>query len=201
MKNLHTKIAGSLDSPARKWMLAALSLTLLASASPARAEKHHDHQRPQVPPILEPPADQKVVLHAFAVGVQIYTCTASTTDPVTYSWVFKAPEAVLFKSAEDALEEEHVIALHYAGPTWEYKDGSKVVGAKLAGVTVDTTAIPWLLLQAVSHDGEGKFDDVTYIQRVNTVGGKAPTTGCDAAHVGQEVRVPYMAEYFFYREK
>ena len=38
---------------------------------------------------------------------------------------------------------------------------------------------------------------MTYIQRVNTVGGLAPAEPGD--FVGQEVEVPYTAEYYFYR--
>src|SRR2546430_6151181 len=63
--------------------------------------------------------------------------------------------------------------------------------------SADSNAIPWLLLQAVSNEGDGKFSDVTYIQRVNTVGGTAPATAGDATHL--EARVPYTAEYYFYR--
>jgi len=72
-----------------------------------------------------------------------------------------------------------------------------VVGKVLASATADPNAIPWLLLKAKSTDGPGIFAEVTYIQRVNTVGGKAPTAPGD--YLGEEVRVPYTAEYFFYR--
>ena len=147
-------------------------------------------------PILEPPADQKVTFHAFAVGVQIYVVTQNPTNPSLYSWVFKAPEAVLFEDDD----EDEPVGLHYAGPTWEHKDGSKVVGSVLQrSPSPNAGAIPWLLLQAVSHEGGGKFSRVSYIQRVNTAGGTAPTTGAEAAHVGQEARVPYTAEYYLYR--
>jgi hypothetical protein len=41
----------------------------------------------------------------------------------------------------------------------------------------------------------------TYIQRVNTVGGIAPRTGCAvAADAGKQAFVPYTADYFFYEE-
>ena len=62
----------------------------------------------------------------------------------------------------------------------------------------DPTAIPWLLLKAATHAGTGAFADVTFIQRLDTVGGVAPSTGCDAAHLGTEVLVPYRSSYFFY---
>ena len=74
---------------------------------------------------------------------------------------------------------------------------AKVVGQVLERATPDPNAIPWLLLKAKSTDGPGIFAEVTYIQRVNTVGGKAPTAPGD--YVGELVRVPYTAEYFFYR--
>jgi hypothetical protein len=66
-----------------------------------------------------------------------------------------------------------------------------------AAVTVDTNAIPWLRLEALSTEGPGIFADISFIQRVNTTGGKAPST--PGAFVGQVARVPYTADYFFYR--
>jgi hypothetical protein len=62
----------------------------------------------------------------------------------------------------------------------------------------DADSIPWLLLTAASHSGEGELARVTSIQRINTKGGRAPTYGCDAAHAGQELRSPYSADYVFF---
>ncbi len=89
------------------------------------------------------------------------------------------------------------VATHYAGPTWESNSGSKVVATRASGCSVDATAIDLLLLEAVSNEGQGPFRRVTYIQRLNTVGGKAPTAPGSA--VGMVVEVPYTAEYYFYR--
>ena len=70
------------------------------------------------------------------------------------------------------------------------------------GATVDPTAVPWLLLVAASHTGiDGHLTPITSIQRLNTTGGKAPATGCDASQVGARADVPYTATYFFYRTK
>jgi len=109
------------------------------------------------------------------------------------SWAFVAPEAVLFADPED----DDPVAIHYAGPTWESDSGSKVVGAVLERCTPDPDAIPWLKLEAVSSEGPGIFDGVTFIQRLYTVGGKAPADPGDFP--GEEVRVPYTADYYFYR--
>jgi hypothetical protein len=54
------------------------------------------------------------------------------------------------------------------------------------------------LLKEVSSEGPGIFRRVTFIQRVNTVGGNAPSAPGD--FTGEVVRVPYTTEYFFYRE-
>jgi Protein of unknown function (DUF3455) len=41
--------------------------------------------------------------------------------------------------------------------------------------------------------------EITFIQRVNTSGGVAPSTGCaESADVGSKAFVPYTADYFFY---
>src|SRR5262249_61330423 len=122
----------------------------------------------------------------------IYLAPPSSADPTKFVWTFQAPAAVLYDS------DGNEVAIHYAGPTWESESGSKVVGARVAGVTVDPTAIPWLLLRAVSSEGPGVLDGTTYIQRVNTVGGLAPATPPTAA--GQVARVPYTADYFFFRQ-
>ena len=66
-------------------------------------------------------------------------------------------------------------------------------------------AIPWLLLEAaVVGDGPTGGDKLLvtrFIQGVNTVEGKAPTTGCATpADIGKRALVPYEADYFFYKE-
>jgi hypothetical protein len=109
--------------------------------------------------------------------------------------VFQAPEAVLFADAGAHGE----IGIHYAGPTWESQSGSKVRGAAIANApSPNVDSIPLLLIRAVSTEGPGIFAMTTYIQRVSTVGGRAPSTAGTVAN--PVARVPYTAEYFFYRE-
>ena len=137
---------------------------------------------------LRVPERNKLVLHAFASGVQIYQWTGS-------AWSFVAPAATLFANKE----KHEPIGTHFAGPTWESTSGSKVVGATLKRCTPDANSIPWLLLQAVSTSGHGIFEHVTFIQRLNTVGGNAPAN--PGTTIGETANVPYTAEYFFYRAK
>jgi Protein of unknown function (DUF3455) len=148
---------------------------------------------PVVPENLKAPATQTLAVVAQASGAQIYECNAGKTDSARFEWVFKAPEAELLDSGGKR------IGKHYAGPTWESDDGSKVVGeVKARDDGPDVSAIPWLLLSAKSADGNGIFGKTQSIQRVNTVGGKAPADGCKQAQLGKSVRVAYRATYNFY---
>src|SRR5713226_9251972 len=147
---------------------------------------------PQVPDIRVPDG-QTVLLKTLGKGVQIYACMATAADPGKFDWSLKAPEADLTN------EDGKKIAKHYAGPTWEADDGSKVVGELQEKAPAPRPgAIPWLLLKARTNEGTGTFARVTHIQRVDTEGGVAPAAGCDQAHVNTEARVDYRANYYFY---
>jgi len=167
--------------------LAVLALLLIALVVPAGANQGNDNRAPDLGDCqhLRVAAGNKVAFHVYAEGVQIYSWNGT-------SWIFVAPEALLFADAGGKGE----VGFHYAGPTWESVSGGKVVGAVLERCTVDTEAIQWLLLRAVSSDKPGIFHRVTFIQRVNTAGGIAPT---DPGEPGEVQEVPYTAEYFFYR--
>lgn len=138
------------------------------------------------------PSDLQVsgspLLRVHATGVQIYVLSQNVDG--TSTWKLKAPDATFSGNG--------IEGRHYAGPTWECTtDRSKVVGRKIAEhPSPDPNAAAWLLLEAKSHEGDGIFSKVTFVQRVQTVGGKAPPT--TAAKSGDEVRVPYSADYIFY---
>lgn len=146
-----------------------------------------------VPATLQTAPTQTLALEAHATGVQIYACSAAKAEGGKPEWILKAPEATLMDAAGAK------VATHYAGPTWEAPDGSKVTGKMKASATPSPDAIAWLLLDATSASGSGTFANVTAIQRLATEAGKAPLDGCSAASLGSEVRVPYQAVYRFYK--
>jgi hypothetical protein len=151
---------------------------------------------PLVPENLSTPATEVLSLEAAATGVQIYECNTSKEESTRFEWIFKAPEADLFDRAGNK------IGKHYAGPTWESNDGSKVVGeVKARDNGPDPNAIPWLLLSAKSTSGTGVFSQIKSIQRLHTVGGRAPTEACSQAQAGKVTRVGYKAKYYFYAAK
>jgi len=146
-----------------------------------------------VPAALQVPLAGARSVQARAVGVQIYICQASPGDASHFEWVLRAPEAQLFDRSN------RPIIKHYAGPTWEANDGSTVVGEVLARDNgPDAMAIPWLLLRAKSTSGKGLLSGTQFIQRLNTVGGKAPQGGCSPDLAGSEARVHYAADYVFF---
>jgi hypothetical protein len=155
----------------------------------------------QVPETLRVAANEQLVVQVHAKGEQIYSCKV---DGVLDQRVMKAPDGWMLKSPEAQLfdKDGKAFGKHFAGPAWEASDGSRVVGKAAANApSPDADAIPWLLVKVVSRSGEGVLAQVTSIQRINTKGGKAPASGCDAAHAGQEVRVPYSADYRFFAAK
>ncbi|HEV8485782.1 MAG TPA: DUF3455 domain-containing protein [Blastocatellia bacterium] len=162
---------------------------LLPTSIPAARAADNNHEPDLPSPLcdrLQVPPGNKVAFHVYALGVQIYRWNGT-------SWVLVAPLAMLFADANYSGK----VGIHYAGPTWESNSGSKVVATRLEVCSPEPTAIPWLKLQTVSTEGPGIFSSVTYIQRVNTTGGLAPTAPASA--IDAVVEVPYTAEYYFYR--
>jgi hypothetical protein len=146
-----------------------------------------------VPQQLQPPANEQLLFDVHAKGDQIYVCRG---DAAQFAWVLEAPDAQLFDKSGKPFGK------HFAGPSWEANDGSRVTGQAVASSpSLNSDSIPWLLVTILSHEGSGVLSRVTTIQRLNTKAGTAPMSGCDASHVGQEVRVPYSADYRFYAPK
>jgi len=166
-------------------LVSLLAVASMLSSFAARAQ--------QVPAQIQAPANEKLLLQVHAKGDQVYICQEGVTQ---FAWTLKAPDAQLFD------KDGKLFGKHFAGPSWEASDGSRVVGKAVANVpSPDADSIAWLLVNIVGHEGSGVLSPVTTIQRINTKGGKAPASGCDSAHAGQELRVPYSADYLFYAPK
>ena len=132
------------------------------------------------------PAGNEMAHHVYATGVQVYWWNGT-------SWGFVGPIANLY--ADSGFHGR--VGTHYGGPTWRSNSGGLVIGKKKEECSPDPNSIAWLLLTADETDGVGMFSDVTFIQRLNTSGGKAPSY--PGSFDGEEARVAYTTEYFFYR--
>jgi len=150
----------------------------------------------QVPEKLKPSADESLVMIVAAKGVQIYECRAKKDPSGDYEWAFVAPEAELFDAAGSR------IGKHYAGPTWESNDGSKIAGTVTESAAApEAGSIAWLLLAAKPVGPAGAFSKFTSVQRVSTAGGVAPKTGCSQSATGTQARINYTADYYFFARK
>ncbi|MEU6553469.1 DUF3455 domain-containing protein [Streptomyces sp. NPDC046915] len=177
-------MAGSLATAAAA-VLGAATVGHAADHAPARASV--DAHRTAIPPQLRVPDGNERVAALDAQGVQTYTC-------VNGSWTFLEPAAGLWKQHDP---RHRPVALHSKGPVWiSTVDGSAVNAAAVPGASVPhADAVPELLLKATATRGDGMFGAVSYIQRLHTEGGLAPTGSCTG---DSQVGVPYSATYLFY---
>jgi hypothetical protein len=171
------------------------AIVAAVAAWPLAQEAAARHPGPAVPGAIAVADGNKVFLVGHAIGVQIYACNLT---PSGYHWGFVAPRAELYD------DRGKRVTTHFAGPTWQAKDGSIVVGQVVDRATVDATAIPWLLLSAASTapgaNGE-RLTATTFIQRIATTGGLAPADAeCNAGTAGTSAEVPYTADYYFWKK-
>jgi len=185
---------------------AALAVALVSQAQPASARRARP---PRVPAGLEADAGSKAFLVGHAVGTQNYICLPSGD---AFAWTLFTPEATLFDGRGRQLTT-HFFSPNPSEPgsfrpTWQHSRDTSAVWAKLDTPSSDPAfvaegAIPWLLLEVVGTlagpGGGDALTGTTQIQRVNTSGGAAPSTGCSVSEdVGKKEFVPYTADYFFY---
>jgi len=196
---------------------AALAAAITASAAPpAHAQRVTP---PPVPDNLKVKEGNTAFLEGHAFGTQNYVCLPSGSG---VAFALFTPEATLFR------DNDKQIITHFFSPnpsepntnpavvtpemiraTWQHSRDSSTVWAKLDQPSTDPAfvapgAVAWLLLsRAGVQDGPtggNILSATTFIQRVNTSGGLAPSSGCTSpADIGKEAFVPYTADYIFYR--
>lgn len=175
-------------------LLAAGLVTAAASGGLFTSAAHAGSPQADAVGDINVPEGNKMFLAAHATGVQIYSCNAT---PTGFAWGLVAPRANLYD------DKGKLVATHFRGPTWQFKDASTVVGQRVNGITVDPSAIQWLLLSTVSWtegaDGD-RFTNTSYIQRLSTTGGLPPAAeACNASAIGTVEEVDYTADYTFWK--
>ena len=193
----------------RQLMMWFAGLTVALTVSLPRPAHADDDRPPRVPPNLQVPAGNKVFLEGDAIGTQDYICLPSGAG---FAFTFFAPQATLF-------DHDEQIITHFLSPnpvengtprvTWRDSEDSSTVWAVTIAQSSDPAfvrpgAIPWFLLRVVGAragpTGGDKLSKTTFVQRLNTSGGVAPSTGCTVpTDVGKVALVPYTATYFFFR--
>jgi hypothetical protein len=173
---------------------------------------------PQVPDNIKVTEDGVIpFLVGHADGTQNYVCKPSGAG---FAYALFTPEATLFNGHDKQL------ITHYFSPnpqeantdprvdgnlmiraTWQHLDTSTIWAGvhKNGAAIVDTESIAWLLLDVVGRldgpTGGATLSPSLFVQRVNTIGGNPPKTGCSSsADVGKEAFVHYKADYFFWKK-
>ena len=198
----------------RRIMLIACATALVVAFTVSLPQSAHaDHVTPPpVPANIQVPAGNKAFLEGHAVGTQDYICLPSGSG---FAWTFFEPQATLFN------DDDKQVITHFLSPnpfeggtpraTWQHSRDTSTVWAFATPATTSTDpafvapgAIPWLRLEVVGAQdgptGGHKLTATTFIQRLHTSGGVAPSTGCIlSTDVGKKALVPYTADYFFYK--
>lgn len=208
---------------ARVRILFAAALALACALGAVTHAAAENINPPATPTDITPPEGNTAFLVGHAFGSQGYTCLPTTTGGTSWTITPPRPEATLFASffgqpvqiithfaSVDAKPNDFAIKPVSRGgnATWQSSlDTSKVwaiaVGHINAGSDRDscpnTGSIQCLLLQSIGNQegptGGTLLAKATFVQRLNTKGGSAPTTACS---VGQTQLVPYTADYYFF---
>ena len=174
-------------------VLSAITVTLLSACA---STPMTTYSQVDLPMAVQAPADQKVAMETVGVGKITYECREKANMAGSYEWVFVGPDATLTNRAGMGIGK-------YYGPpaTWLSNDGSKITGTQVAVAPSRPGSIPYQLVKANPASGPGSMSGVTYIQRVATQGGVAPTMTCDESTKGNKEIVNYQADYIFYTAK
>jgi hypothetical protein len=212
---MHNNTQRTAWSIARIAGVAALGITLTAAVP--QAAHAQNLTQPPLPDKLKVLAPNELYLVGHAIGTQNYVCLPSGSG---FAFSLFTPEATLFKD----LELEHQVVTHFFSvnpfenpnplpirATWQDSRDTSIFWGTATGVAtfasdpnlVAPDAIAWLRLARAGvqdgPDGGDNLSKATFVQRLNTVGGLAPSTGCALpADVGTRAFVPYTADYFFY---
>ncbi len=203
----------------------AAALAVAFTVSPPQPAHAREVTPPPVPDLIQVPAGNEAFLEGHGVGTQNYVClpcgagTQTPTCPPSspgFAWTLFTPQATLFS------DRARQVTTHFFSPnpfengailaTWEHSRDSSTVWGRVVQPSSDPAfvkvgAIPWLLIKVDPKTGvqEGPTGETltatTFIQRLNTDGGSAPSNGCRVpADVGKKAFVPYTADYFFYTD-
>lgn len=175
---------------------------------------------PPVPGNIAVPEGNVPFLVGHAFGTQNYICLPAGKG---VAYALFTPEATLLG------DDQEQVTTHFFSPnpfetnanpavtasgairaTWQHsRDGSSIwAQVKPGNASTDPAfvapgAVAWLLLTKVGVDAGAAGGDIltktTFVQRLNTSGGVAPSTGCNSQHdIGHQAFMPYTADYFFF---
>ena len=177
-------------TPSFATALAALLFSACSPMPPVRSATLVDNSA--LPAVVRVPPGEVQKMSTVGSGEITYECREKKDMAGQHEWAFVGPVATLYGTDRKA------VGKYYAGPTWEAADGSRISGKQVAVAPANPGNIPLQLVKADAAMGAGAMAGVSYIQRLNTKGGVAPMTPCDATSKGKRQQVAYEADYVFY---
>ena len=173
---------------------ASVGLVSLLAACGSMAPMKPMHSQAKLPATVQVPGGHQVAMETVGMGEITYQCSPIKDMSDQFEWAFVGPDARL-----NDRSCKHIGKYHGPPATWESMDGSKLTATQIAVAPNGSGNIPSQLVKGNPAMGSGAMTGVTYIQRVNTLGGVAPASPCAAGNAGAKQVVKYQAEYIFYK--
>jgi hypothetical protein len=174
--------------------IAAAALSACSGMPSSNASMSAKFSQDALPDAVKVPTGNQVALETVGVGDITYECRAKAGAADAFEWAFVGPRADLNSRAGTKL------GTYYGPPaTWAAADGSKITGTQVAVSPAPPGNIPLQLVKANPASGPGAMMGITYVQRVATKSGVAPTSACDGGTIGRKEIVKYQADYIFWK--
>jgi hypothetical protein len=174
--------------------LALATVATLAGCAGNAPMMARPYDASMLPTAVQVPAGNRIAMETVGKGRITYECRVKANTAGEHEWFFVGPDATLMDRSG------RMVGRYYGPPaTWESTDGSRVTATQLAVAPAAAGNIPLQLVKANPATGSGAMNGITYIQRVNTVGGVAPTMPCNATSIGTRQIVDYQADYILYK--
>lgn len=174
--------------------LAASALVLLAGCSTPRPLAEYLTRQPALPGDIRVPAGHQAVLEARGVGELQYECQATSRSPWQYAWLPRDRSIELRDTSNSS------IVLARSARSWVHRDGSELAVREFVEVDNGVPNLPLQRARVEPTTLPGALNNISYIQRIRTLGGVPSMRNCSAAELGMRVSVPYEADYVFWRQ-
>lgn len=166
---------------------------LMAGCSAPRSLGQYLAQQPTLPGDIRVPTGHQAVLEARGVGQLQYECQATSRSPWQYAWLPRDRSIELRDSANSS------ITLIRSARSWVHRDGSELLVREFVEVDNGKPNLPLQRVRVEPAPLPGVLNNISYIQRIRTVGGLPTVRNCSSAELGMRVSVPYEADYVFWR--
>lgn len=175
-------------------LLAAGSAALLGACG-SRPLKPYNTQN-DLPEAVRVPPGYQVAIEASSTGQLMYECQAVKRAPYEYEWLLRGAGLTLTDTYGNRITHKPG-----ARATWVHQDGSRVMSREFIEVPNGAASLTLQRYKAEPSETPGMLHNISYVQRLRTVGGWVAAIPCSAPQLGMRRTVPYEADYIFWRAK